>query len=406
MTPESGDTIHRTALIATVNACMFVFGVVLLLMGSLLPSLQVSGARAGSLGSFPLVGILAATTLIGPVLDKAGAKAAVALSLAVIGAALVIMPALGSYPALATAALFYGFGGGVLNTAANALVSSLSASGRGAALNLLGLSFSLGAITAPLLMSLLTSRFSTAIVLRLLALAPTAVLIAVVALRFPPPTLSKALLGTLLKVLNHPIVWLIGLLLFFESGDENCMFVWAGRVVKDSVHLAAAHADLALVALSIALGAGRLLAALWLDWFGSRNVLLVSAAIIIAGAMVARARETFTVMVAGFTVIGLGMSAVFPTALGVLGDQFPNETGTVFGAAMAVALVGGSLGPLVGGWMASLRAANVLLVPPIAALSIGTLTLIISRRVSISRRSRKTPFRAVRSQGQAAAPSK
>jgi MFS transporter, FHS family, glucose/mannose:H+ symporter len=362
---------------------MFVFGVVLLLMGSLLPSLQVSSARAGSLGSFPLIGIFTATILIGPVLDKAGAKTVLALSLVLITAALVVMPALASFPALAVAALVYGLGGGVLNTATNALISSLNASGRGAALNLLGFSFSLGAVTAPLLMSMLASRFPPSTVLRILAAAPAAVLIAVLALRFPPPVLSGTPLRSLLKVLNHPLVWLVALLLFFESGDENCMFVWAGRVVKDVTHLAAERAGLALVALSVALGVGRLLAALWLDWLGSRNVLLIAAVITIAGAVVARANETFGIMTAGFAAIGLGMSAIFPTAMGLLGDEFPNETGTVFGAVMAVALVGGSSGPLVGGWLASSNPAKVLLVPVIAAVAIAILTLVVSRRVRL-----------------------
>lgn len=359
---------------------MFVFGVVLLLMGSLLPSLQVSSARAGSLGSFPLIGILAATILIGPVLDKSGAKPALALSLVVVAVALAVMPALASFPALAAIALVYGLGGGVLNTATNALISSLSASGRGAALNLLGFSFSLGAVTAPQLMSLLTSRFSASTVLRILAVAPAAVLVAVLALRFPPPLLSGTPLRALLKVLNHPMVWLIAMLLFFELGDENCMFVWAGRVVKDVTHLTAERAGLALVALSVALGAGRLLAALWLDWLGSRSVLLIAAAVTMAGAIVARAGDTFGIMTAGFAMIGFGMSAIFPTAMGLLGDQFPNETGTVFGAVMAVALVGGSSGPLVGGWLASSSPARVLLVPTAAAVAIVILTLVVSRR--------------------------
>lgn len=360
---------------------MFVFGVVLLLMGSLLPSLTLDSARAGSLGSFPLIGILAATIFIGPVLDKAGAKPALTVSLALIAMALIVMPALVSFQALAAAALIYGLGGGVLNTATNALISSLNASGRGAALNLLGFSFSLGAVAAPLLMSLLTSRFPPSTVLRILAIPPAVVLIAVLILRFPPPVLSETPLPKLLKVLNHPVVWLIGLLLFFESGDENCMFVWAGRVVRDVLHLAAERADLALVGLSIALGVGRLLAAFWLDWVGSRNLLLVAAGVTIAGVIVARSYETFGGMIAGFAVIGLGMSATFPTALGVLGDQFPNETGTVFGAVMTVALVGGSSGPLVGGWLAGSSPARVLLVPAAAATAIAVLTLIVLRPV-------------------------
>jgi len=349
-------------------------------MGSILPSLKVSNASAGSLGSFPLIGILAATILVGPVLDKVGAKLALAAGLALIVAALVVMPSLTGFMGLALAALAYGLGGGILNTATNVVISDLSASGRGVALNLLGFSFSLGAVTAPLLMSVATRGLSVSSVLRILAIPPALALFAILVLTFPPPTHAGTPLRSLLKVLNHPLVWLFGALLFFESGDENCMFVWAGKVVGDVLHLALDRADLALVGLSLSLGAGRLLAALWLKKLGSRPQLLLSAALTIAGAVIVRGHETFGGMVAGFAVIGLGMSAIFPTALGLAGDRFPNQTGTVFGAIMALALVGGSAGPMVGGWVASFSPSSVLVIPLVASVAIAVLTLVVSRR--------------------------
>ncbi|MGO9274378.1 MAG: MFS transporter [Terriglobia bacterium] len=370
-------TIHRTSLIATVNACMFVFGLVLLLIGSLLPSLTLSSARAGSLGSFPLIGILTATILVGPILDKVGAKPVLAAGLALIVVALAVMPSLTSYPAMAAAALVYGLGGGLLNTTSNALVSDLSTAGRGAALNLLGFSFSLGTVTAPLLMSLAAS-ISTASVLRILALGPAVVLVLVAALRFPGPAHSATSLRSLLKVLNDPLVWLFGALLFFESGDENCMFVWAGKVVGDVLHLAAGRADLALVGVSAAMGAGRLLAVIWLKWLGGRTLLLVSGGVATAGAILVIAFDSFVGMVAGFSVIGLGMSAIFPTALGLAGGRFPDKTGTAFGGIMAVALVGGALGPAVGGWAASSTPSRVLLVPLVGGVAVAVLTLTVS----------------------------
>src|SRR5690348_2175434 len=108
MTTEKNSPPRAIGLLVTINACMFVFGMVLLLMGSLLPTLKLSGARAGSLGSFPLIGILIATVVIGPVLDKVGAKVALAISLFLIAFALAIIPSLASYSALAAAALVYG----------------------------------------------------------------------------------------------------------------------------------------------------------------------------------------------------------------------------------------------------------------------------------------------------------
>jgi len=376
---SSGDPdIHRARLIGMVNACMFVFGVVLLLMGSLLPTFKVSGARAGSLGSIPLIGILTATILIGPILYKVGAKPALAAGLTLIVVGMAVMPSLTSYTPMAVAAFAYGLGGGVLNTATNALVSDLSASGRGVALNLLGFSFSLGAIAAPLLLSWAAERSALPTVLRFLAAAPAILFVLILPLRFPAPAHSGVPLRHLLKVLHHPLVWLLGALLFFESGNENCMFVWSGKVVGDVLHVAAGRADLALAALSTALGAGRLLAVLWLKWLGSRAMLLLSTAIMIAGVAVVLVYGTFGGVVTGFAVIGLGMSAIFPTTLGLAGDRFPDETGTVFGAIMTVALAGGAAGPVLGGWAATSGPKGVLLVPLTGGVAIAILTLIIS----------------------------
>ena len=375
----SEQPIRRGALLLAMNACMFIFGVVLLLMGALLPELHVSGNRAGSLGSLPLAGILAATIVVGPILDKAGAKLVLAAALAMIAAALVAMGAFTSYAADAVAALVYGFGGGILNTATNALVSVLSASGRGAALNLLGCSFSLGGIAAPALMSYAAGRWPASTVLYILAASPALALLLILPLAFPRAAQAGTSIATLVRGLNHPTVWLIGALLFFESGNENCMFVWAGKLSADMLHLAASRASLVLVALSAALGIGRLVAAFGLKKLGSRRMLLLASAITFAGAMVVRMGTTFGPVLAGFAMIGLGMSSIFPTALGVAGDRFPGETGTVFGAIMTVALVGGTAGPAVGGWSAGIDPRAVMMIPLVASVAIATLAIRVAR---------------------------
>ena len=377
---KKDGSIRRTGLLITINACMFVFGIVLLLMGSLLPTLKFGDARAGSLGSFPLIGILVATALVGPVLDKLGAKAALAVALVLIASALAAIPSLGSYAAIAVAALVYGLGAGVLNAATNTLISGLNASGRCAALNLLGFSFSLGALAVPLLMSLTRGRFSSATVLYILATASAAILVSVLVQEFPPPTQASTPLGSLLKVLRLPLVWLFGALLFFESCNENCMFVWAGKIAQDLLHTSAQRAELVLLGLSACMGAGRLFAVLWLKWFGDRNTVLLSAAFVVAGAITVLSSSTFAGVATGFCVIGLGLSAIFPTILGMAGDRFPRETGTVFGAIITLGLVGGVAGPVLGSWAAIFNPARVLVVPLVAAMGVAALTWIVSLR--------------------------
>ncbi len=375
-----GGNFNSSSLLVAASACMFVFGAVLLLMGSLLPSLQVSYAQAGNLGAFPLAGILVATVLVGPILDLMGAKPVLAVALALISASLALMPALHSYPALAASAFAYGLGGGLLNTAANALVADLSAVGRAAALNLLGFFFSLGAISAPVALSSLGGNLSATMVLRSLALLCLLIFVLVLALRFPPAARPGTRLRNLLAVLRYPAIWLLAALLFFESGNENCMFVWSGKIVADTLHVLPREANMALVALSAALAAGRLTAVLWLKWIGNRGTIWLSTTVVVAGSLVAMNATHLAEMVGGMIIIGLGLSAIFPTALGMASDLFPAETGTVFGAIMAVALVGGTAGPKIAGWAASHDPRGVLLIPVVAAAAVAALTVAIGRR--------------------------
>jgi MFS transporter, FHS family, glucose/mannose:H+ symporter len=362
-----------------VHACMFIFGIVLLLMGSLLPEMRVSAAHAGSLGSLPLAGILAATVFVGPVFDKAGPKPLLMLSLALIAGAMAILPSLSSWPALAVAALAYGFGGGILNTVTNALISVLRASSRASALNLLGFSFSLGAIAAPLLFSAAQGALSPAILLRILAAAPAAILLLMLPLKFPRGLRAGEPLSVLLAALRHPALWIFGILLFFESGNENCVFVWAARLVADTLRPSGHLADLALVAVSVGIGAGRLLAALASRWVAQRTLLLASCAIILGGSVAVASAihwQGFIAAVAGFAVLGLGMASVFPTTLAIAGERFPGETGTAFGAIMTIALLGGTAGPLAGGWLSAWRPAGALWAPVGAAA--GMILIVIA----------------------------
>jgi fucose permease len=371
---------NRTALLVTANACMFVFGAVLLLMGSLLPSLQVTYSQAGNLGAFPLTGILVATLLVGPTFDLIGAKPVFAIALGLIAGSLILMSALDSYWSLAASAFTYGFGGGLLNTGANALVADLNVSGRASALNLLGFFFSLGAIAAPLSLSSLAGGNSALVVLRYLAVFCFLILALVLGLRFPSGEKAGNSVGDLLAVLRHIDVWLFAALLFFESGSENSMFVWAGKIVADTLHLTAVHANVALVALSTALGVGRLAAAVILHWLGTQKTVLISASIAILGSLIVLKGWEFSTMVGGMLIIGLGLSAIFPTVLGMAGDCFPKNTGTVFGAITAVALLGGTTGPKLAGWTAQFGVRHILLIPIIAATVIALLTAVIRQR--------------------------
>lgn len=375
MSRPARDT-HRLGVAITANACMFIFGVVLLLMGSLLPSLEVNYAQAGSLGSFPLVGIWVAAAFAGPFLDLIGAKPALALALVITAVPLAVISFVQRFEVLAVAALVYGLGGGLLNTATNVLIAELQTAGRAAALNLLGFSFSLGALASPLLMSSL-GGMSPAMVVRLLAVVTGAVLIPVLLLRFPPARRAGTPLRELLQVLRRPLVWVFGVLLLFESASENCMFVWSGKIVGDTLRVPAAQASGALVGLTAAMGLGRLSAAGMLRRLSGRTMLMISAAVAAVGAVLVGMSSSFAGMLAGMVVVGLGLSAIYPTALGLAADAFSAETGTVLGAIITVSLAGGVAGPKLGGELAARAPLDVLWIPAVAGLAIFLISFLL-----------------------------
>ena len=367
-------------LVSTINGCMFVFGVVLLLMGSLLPTFDVDATTAGTLGAFPLAGILVATVVIGPLLDKASAKAPLAVSLVLIIASLVAMPSLSGFAPLASVAFVYGLGAGILNATTNTLIATLNGTGRGSALNLLGLFFSIGALATPLLMTVARGRVSTATVLYVLAGVCGAVMLLVLSQRFPPPMRRSTPIGSLLRVLRHRVVWLFAALLFFESLEENCMFVWAGKVTDAVLHAPVSHAEVPLLGLTAGMGVGRLVASRLLAAANGRTIIVGAAALVAIGAAVALvAGSSYPVIVAGFALLGLGLSAIYPTALGLAGDRFPQETGTVFGAIIGVSLVGGTVGPIAGGLVAAAQPRLVLLIPIVAVCAIAALSFFATR---------------------------
>lgn len=366
---------HGTrSLIFTIYGCMFVFGLVLFLAGTLLPTLHISDVHAGRLGSLPLIGVLAASVVIGPILDIHGAKQMLIAALLLIAGSLALFPALRFYWQFEICCLAYGFGGGILNTAANVLIADLHAESRARALNLLGFFFSAGAIIAPLLMSDAGGALSSAAVLRILAALTAVLLIPVLFFRFPPPLQAGVRLRHLLSVLHQPLVWLFGLILIFESGSENCMFVWTGKFVSAALHASAAQGSLALACLGAAIGLGRLLTAVWLRWLGNRGVILLSAGMVVAGVLVSAGARGVPWLVLGVSVIGLGISAIYPTVLAVAGERFPTETGTAFGAIIALSLLGGTAGPLLGGYAISHSALSLLWIPATSAVAVGVLT--------------------------------
>ena len=177
-------------LTASAFAGMFVFGIVMAILGAVLPSLfEKIGFGEGAAGNLFLsmnFAMLVMTVFFGPLADRFGFKTLLLASSLLVAASFLLLAGASTYPALVLAVVVLGFGGGGLNGGTNALTSGINeGERRGPALNVLGIFFGFGALTIPFLKGTLLASFGLRTVLLLataLGLIPLALF---AAFRFP-----------------------------------------------------------------------------------------------------------------------------------------------------------------------------------------------------------------------------
>jgi MFS family permease len=148
---------------------MLLFGVVMISVGSILPSLTEKFAMdqltAGSLVSLLPIGILVGSVVFGPIIDRYGYKMLLIVCSLLVFLGLEGIAYAESFFMLQISIFLIGFGGGVLNGETNALVADISSEGKGANLSLLGMFFGIGALGMPAILALLSKTYSYTLII-------------------------------------------------------------------------------------------------------------------------------------------------------------------------------------------------------------------------------------------------
>ncbi len=366
---------------------MFVFGIVLALLGTLfgLPEmrarLHVDLAREGNLFLLLYAGVLAATVVVGPLIDSIGNKLVLLVSALLVTLALTGFVAAESYVLAAVSSVLLGMGGGGLNTSANVLASDLYGEDRGPMLNVLGIFYGIGALAIPLLAASIAEVLN---VRQLLILATALAALATLAyalLRFPPPSEAQGFsTGELAQVVRYPGVLLLAFVLFFESGNEAAIGGWTSSYAG-SMGANARAATWVLSGYWAALMAGRLLAVRLLRYFGKAQLVLASGVGSVAGCAVLLLAGSTGGVAAGVALLGVSFAAIYPTTLAIAGDRYQRFSGSVFGLLFSIGLCGGMIFPWAMGHLAEgfgLR--RTMSLPLVGALMICMLTSVIRAR--------------------------
>lgn len=246
-------------------------------------------------------------------------------------------------------AVVAGAGAGCLDGGANGLVLDVYREGRGRAMNLLHMSFSVGALAAPITMGTLVERgvpwqavaIGTGAVVATLTVAYAVVPMpsgrrttATVPSDEPKPGEGRRLLAGPLLLLGLAIAAYVA----SEVGVSN----WLVRFLDEAP---LSTATLALTLFWAGIAVGRLVSSAIADRFDHLRFTIVSAlgmAVFVAIAVLA---PTLPLSIAAFAAAGVASGPVFPMIVAIGGERYPERSAAVGGALTGMAVAGSVIYP-------------------------------------------------------------
>ncbi len=325
---------------------MCFFGVSMITLGSVLPSLVaklgLSGLQTTSLVTFLPLGMLAGSLIFGPIVDRFGHKA-----LLVPGCVTVLLGLEGliffkSVPLLQLSIVGIGVGGGILNGETNALVSDISnESEKGSRLSFLGMFYGLGALGIPSLLGILSEHYPFETILQGIGIIMLAGILFCIPVRFPAPKQAQGFpVKEGLRLLKEGSLLLFSSILFFQSGIEGVCNNWSTSYFGQATDIPASQALIVLTCMVAGLTAARILQIVIFKKIKPEAVLPYSLTLTAIGFGMLTASPGFVRAATGMGLVGMGLSATYPVVLSILGTRYAALSGTAFGIALAIALIG------------------------------------------------------------------
>ena len=341
-------TYNRKLVFRTACLGMLLFGIGLIMLGSILPDLRLKhsldAVEAGTLFSILPVGIILGSLLFGPVCDRYGYRTLLALSALLMFTGFEGLAFTNTLWILTASVFLFGVGGGAINGATNAVVADISTTGKGADLSILGVFFGIGALGMPLLLSLLRKSvpFETTVAGTGLLALFAAVLFA--AVRFPAAKQSEGIsvkqIGGLFR---DATLLLIAFFLFFQSAFEGLINNWTTTYLIDRVDAEQQAALMGLSAYVAGMTVMRLLIGSLLRKMPERNLLYMSFGITLLALLFFSLSRSVVPAASSLFLLGAGLAAGFPTMLGLVGNRYPDLSGTAFSFVLVIGLLGNML---------------------------------------------------------------
>lgn len=378
--------------------CYFAFlvnGAMVLLVGAILPYLiEEAGVSYGIAGGFLsafAIGNFAASFLNPVLAGRIGRKATTVVTSALIPICFFLITLIPPVPVIYILFAAAGIGRGCCSIINNAVVNDNS-SGKPMALNLLHMTFAIGAFAAPFLMSVYMDNGLNwrAIVYTIIAGSTLATLAyAWMEIDYDRP--QRVQVGTEAEpkqdFWRHPAFFITGLILFFYLGLENCVNGWFVTYFKSTGIMTDSAATNLVSFTWLAVMLGRLLTA-YVSSKISKKVLILTDCIATAVFFVLLI-STQKLNIITVAIVGLGFffAGIYPTCVSNAGVAIKGST---LGTSMllAMAALGGIITPQIVGLVADriglVGAIGVLLINAVAMILLSVLNYVqFTRKQSV-----------------------
>ena len=324
---------------------MFVFGMIMVILGTYLPYLiekfSLTKFQAGKLSALLPFGMLIGSLIFGPISDRYGYKVLLLLCVLLIFISLNIINFSNDISWVFFAVFIVGFGGGAINGISNAIVSDISGENKVRRLSFLGVFFGLGALTLPLMESIILDYFPGVKLLIYIQVLLFFIFLSVVLIYFPPPKIPMGLKKEdINKLVSNKVLLLGSLILFMASSIEGLINNWLTSYLLVYKNMELSESLKYLTILLISMMLTRVVIGLINTNFNILKVLLFLYSFIIIGLLLLLNTELHLKYTFSVIFIGIGLSGTFPIILGFVGKIFQDLSATAFSIALVFALGG------------------------------------------------------------------
>lgn len=336
-----------------INRCFYAFlisGLTVLMIGAIIPYMReergFSYTVAGSFLSAYAIGNFSASFFSPFLASKIGRKKTIVLLSSLVPLSFLVVFFSTSATIIFIAFLAAGLGRGAISNINNAVVNDTS-NGSSAKINILHTYFAVGAFIAPFLTSTFINFGLTwkHVLMTTIILSITGVIAyGTMKLQDDYIKVEKEIKPANNKYLKSVDFYLIGFLLFFYLGLENCVNGWFVSYLQDTGVMSATYATNLVSIVWICVIIGRLTCAYLSKKFSKKRIILINSIGCVSFFLLLISTTNIVLITISIIGLGLFLAGIYPTGVANAGTLIKGST-TGMAMLLAIASLGGIIMP-------------------------------------------------------------